>query len=307
MRLVLFLNMGGASSLDECGLFLKNMFNDPYILGIKNSFLRKMVAFIISKSRLKTMQENYKKIGGKSPLNELSLSLCQKLNLKCKEARKEQIFDFVNLYVPPFAKEVLQKYKLTQNDELVLFPLYPHHSQTTVTSSLEVLKKEISKLELKAKLKIVEVFYKDELYNKMIIKDILKAKSEFNEAKTLIFSAHSLPLSIIKKGDLYEKQVVEHTKLLKEKLKNHFDEFLLCYQSKLGPVKWLEPSTGDTLAHLKNKALVYPISFCIDCSESVFELEIEYRKVAKEDYKVVTCANDSEDFMSFILAKLENF
>lgn len=306
MRLVLFLNMGGASSLDECEVFLKNMFNDPYILGIKNSLLRKMVAFIISKSRLKAMQENYKHIGGKSPLNELTLSLCEKLNLKCKESKKEQIFDFVNLYVPPFALAVLQKYQFTQNDELVLFPLYPHHSKTTVTSSLEVLKTEIAKLEIKAKLKIIDVFYKDELYNEMIINDILKTKQEFNEAKTLIFSAHSLPISVIKKGDLYEKQVVEHTELLKEKLKNHFDEFFLSYQSKLGPIKWLEPNTGDVLANLKNKALVYPISFCIDCSESVFELEIEYRKVAKEDYKVIACPNDSEAFMKFILKILEN-
>ncbi len=305
MKLVLFLNMGGANSLEECEIFLKNMFNDPYILGIKNDFLRKMIAWIISKFRLKAMQENYKQIGGKSPLNELSLSLCEKLNETSKKLSLAYKFDFVNLYVSPFANEVLQRYSLTQNDTLVLFPLYPHHSKTTVTSSLEVLKKEISNLNLKVKLKIAEVFYKNVLYNEMIIKDILKAKEAFKEAKSLIFSAHSLPLSVIKKGDLYEKQVVEHMRILKERLQNHFDEFILAYQSKLGPIKWLEPNTGDILATLKHKALIYPISFCIDCSESVFELEIEYRKVAKQDYKVVACPNDSEDFMEFILKYLE--
>ena len=308
MRLVLFLNMGGASSLEECEVFLKNMFNDPYILGIKNAFLRKMVAGIISRLRLKAMQENYKQIGGKSPLNELTLSLCQKLNLKCENSstKKEWKFDFVNLYVPPFAKEVLQKYKLTQNDEIVLFPLYPHHSQTTVGSSVEVLKKEIAQLNCKAELKIVEVFYKHQFYNQMLVDDILKAKQKFTVAKTLIFSAHSLPISLIKKGDLYEKHVVEHTEILKEKLKDNFDEFILSYQSRLGPVKWLEPHTGNILANLKNEALIYPISFCIDCSESVFELEIEYRKIAQKDYKVIACPNDSENFMKFILMDLEN-
>ncbi len=304
MRLVLFLNMGGASSLEECELFLKNMFNDPYILDIKNAFLRKTLALIISKLRLKTMQENYKRIGGKSPLNELSLSLCEKLNLKCKE--RDWSFDFVNLYVRPFAREVLQKYKLTQEDELVLFPLYPHHSRTTVVSALELLKREFKSLKLKTELKTIRVFYKNRLYNEAIANDILRAKEDFSEARSLIFSAHSLPVSVIKKGDLYEKQIVEHTELLKEKLKNHFDEFILAYQSKLGPIKWLEPSTGSVLAGLKNKALIYPLSFCIDCSESVFELELEYRKLAKQDYRVVSCLNDSEAFMSFILAYLED-
>ena len=105
---------------------------------------------------------------------------------------------------------------------------------------------------------------------------------------------------------MYEKHVIEHTEILKEKLKDNFDEFILSYQSRLGPVKWLEPNTGDILANLKNEALIYPISFCIDCSESVFELEIEYRKIAQKDYKVIACPNDSEDFMKFILMDLEN-
>lgn len=77
--------MGGATNLQDCEVFLKNMFNDPYILGIKNRFLRKFVAWIITKARVKAMQENYKKMGGKSPLNELTQSLCDKLNLKQDE------------------------------------------------------------------------------------------------------------------------------------------------------------------------------------------------------------------------------
>ncbi|EOI3811121.1 ferrochelatase, partial [Campylobacter jejuni] len=149
MKLVLFLNMGGATNLQDCEVFLKNMFNDPYILGIKNRFLRKFVAWIITKARVKAMQENYKKMGGKSPLNELTQSLCNKLNLKQDEFK----FDFVNLYVPPFATEILQKYTLNESDEIILFPLYPHHSCTTVTSSLEVLQNEISKQKIQAKVK----------------------------------------------------------------------------------------------------------------------------------------------------------
>lgn len=301
MKLVLFLNMGGATNLKDCKTFLKNMFNDPYILGIKNRFLRQFVAWMIILSRTKAMQQNYIKMGGKSPLNEITYKLCHQLN----SLQKEFKFDFINLYVPPYANKVLKKYSLNSKDEIILYPLYPHHSCTTVTSSLDVLQREIEKLNITSKIKIMDIFYKNTIYNQMIISHILDKKNHFN-AKTLIFSAHSLPVSLIKKGDLYEKHINEHVQILKEKLKNHFEEIILSYQSKLGPIKWLEPSTSDILSKLKNKALIYPISFCIDCSETIFELGIEYRDLASQDYALISCPNHSDEFIDFILKSLKN-
>ncbi|MBZ7945256.1 ferrochelatase [Campylobacter sp. RM10532] len=301
MKLVLFLNMGGATNLKDCKTFLKNMFNDPYILGIKNRFLRQFVAWMITLSRTKAMQQNYIKMGGKSPLNEITYKLCHQLN----SLQKEFKFDFINLYVPPYANEVLKKYSLNSKDEIILYPLYPHHSCTTVTSSLDVLQREIEKLNITSKIKIMDIFYKNTIYNQMIISHILDKKNHFN-AKTLIFSAHSLPVSLIKKGDLYEKHINEHVQILKEKLKNHFEEIILSYQSKLGPIKWLEPSTSDILSKLKNKALIYPISFCIDCSETIFELGIEYKDLASQDYALISCPNHSDEFIDFILKSLKN-
>ncbi|MFB1645144.1 MULTISPECIES: ferrochelatase [unclassified Campylobacter] len=301
MKLVLFLNMGGATNLKDCKTFLKNMFNDPYILGIKNRFLRQFVAWMITLSRTKAMQQNYIKMGGKSPLNEITYKLCHQLN----SLQKEFKFDFINLYVPPYANKVLKKYSLNSKDEIILYPLYPHHSCTTVTSSLDVLQREIEKLNITSKIKIMDIFYKNTIYNQMIISHILDKKNHFN-AKTLIFSAHSLPVSLIKKGDLYEKHINEHVQILKEKLKNHFEEIILSYQSKLGPIKWLEPSTSDILSKLKNKALIYPISFCIDCSETIFELGIEYRDLASQDYALISCPNHSDEFIDFILKSLKN-
>ncbi|MBZ7934017.1 ferrochelatase [Campylobacter sp. MRC_CM3] len=301
MKLVLFLNMGGATNLKDCKTFLKNMFNDPYILGIKNRFLRQFVAWMITLSRTKAMQQNYIKMGGKSPLNEITYKLCHQLN----SLQKEFKFDFINLYVPPYANEVLKKYSLNSKDEIILYPLYPHHSCTTVTSSLDVLQREIEKLNITSKIKIMDIFYKNTIYNQMIISHILDKKNHFN-AKTLIFSAHSLPVSLIKKGDLYEKHINEHVQILKEKLKNYFEEIILSYQSKLGPIKWLEPSTSDILSKLKNKALIYPISFCIDCSETIFELGIEYRDLASQDYALISCPNHSDEFIDFILKSLKN-
>ncbi|MBS4235384.1 ferrochelatase [Campylobacter vulpis] len=302
MKLVLFLNMGGACNLKDCELFLKNMFNDPYILGIKNAFLRSFVAFCITKARVGAMRENYKQIGGSSPLNALTALLCEKLNARQKDFK----FDFVNLYVPPFAKEVLRKYTLKKSDELILFPLYPHHSQTTTTTSLQSLHRAIKQQKIQAKIKEINFFYENELYNEMLINHILRANENYlpGHKKSLIFSAHSLPLSVIKRGDLYEEHIKAHIELLKPKLNPYFDEILLAYQSKLGPIKWLGPSTSEVLAKLKNEALIYPLSFCIDCVETIFELEIEYRKIATKDYKLITCPNESDEFVEFILKRL---
>lgn len=298
MKLVLFLNMGGVSKIEECELFLKNMFNDPYILTIKNDFLRKIVAWCIIKARTRAMRKNYEHLGGKSPLNELTQKLCNRLNDECKGVQ----FDFINNYVPPFADEVLQKYTLTKDDEIILFPLYPHHSQTTVLSSLKSTKRALAKMQIPAKCTQIEIFYTNEEYNDLVISHILKANEDFKKGqkKTLIFSAHSLPVSTIKAGDVYEKHINEHFNSLKKHLKAYFDDIVLSYQSKLGPIKWLTPATSEILANLNNEALIYPLSFCIDCSESVFELEIEYRKIAKYDYKVIACPNHSDEFVRFI-------
>ena len=309
-KALLLLNMGGANSLDDVEIFLTNMFNDPYILGIKNKFLRKFVAFMITKGRLKTAKHNYEQIGGKSPLCELTAKLCEKISSLQNEF---EAVDFAMNYTSPFVKDVLKKYE--KFDEIVLLPLYPHHSQTTITSSLADFKKAKEELNLKAKISLCEPFYDDDAYNKIIISHIREAVKDTDISDiSLIFSAHSLPRKIIEKGDIYEKHINEHVQILGKMLKEqglNFKDVSLAYQSRLGPVKWLEPSLNEALAKCENKkALIYPLSFCIDNSETIFELVIEYAKLAKElsfsFYKVVECPNSSDEFASFILEKSKN-
>ena len=309
-KALLLLNMGGANSLDDVEIFLTNMFNDPYILGIKNKFLRKFVAFMITKGRLKTAKHNYEQIGGKSPLCELTAKLCEKISSLKSEF---DAVDFAMNYTSPFVKDVLKKYE--KFDEIVLLPLYPHHSQTTITSSLADFKKAKWELKLKAKISLCEPFYDDDAYNKIIISHIREAIKDTDISDiSLIFSAHSLPRKIIEKGDIYEKHINEHVQILGKMLKEqglNFKDISLAYQSRLGPVKWLEPSLNEALAKCENKkALIYPLSFCIDNSETIFELVIEYAKLAKElnfsFYKVVWCPNFSDEFASFILEKSKN-
>ena len=306
-KALLLLNMGGANSLDDVEIFLTNMFNDPYILGIKNKFIRKFVAFMITKGRLKSAQHNYMQIGGKSPLCELTAKLCDKISSMQSEF---DVVDFAMNYTSPFTKEVLKKYE--KFDEIVLFPLYPQHSTTTISSSLDSFKKAVNELSLKAKISLCGTFYDDETYNKMIISHIKETAREANISEiNLIFSAHSLPQKIVKNGDVYEKHINEQVQILTKMLKEqglNFKGVSLAYQSRLGPVKWLEPSLNEVLEKCESKkALIYPLSFCIDNSETVFELVIEYAKIAKElnfdFYKVVSCPNFSDEFASFILQK----
>ncbi|MGG7072935.1 ferrochelatase [Campylobacter sp. 9BO] len=304
MKLILLLNMGGASSLDDVKIFLKNMFNDQCILGINNNFFRKILASFIVKIRLHQAQENYKQIGGKSPIGELTKSLCNKLN---SLAQSDIKFEYVMNYTAPFCKDVLARY--ANADEIIVFPLYPHHSITTITSSLKDFYKSYNELNLKAKVREISEFYECDEYNKLIINDIKQkiANAQASEI-SLIFSAHSLPQKTIDRGDKYEKHINEHVKILTSMLNQkdiNFKEIKLAYQSRLGPVKWLEPNLSDVLKNLQNKkALIYPLSFCVDNSETVFELDIEYRHIAKElnfdFYEVCKCPNDSDGFVNFI-------
>ena len=297
---VILLNMGGPNNLSEVKLFLTNMFNDKYILPIKSPKIRSFVAAFITKMRAKEAQGNYKALGGKSPMPAITQRLVDKLNF----VQQEILFDYAMRYTPPFAKNVLAKYKDAKS--ITLFALYPHHSQTTVLSSYEDAKDAANSLGLSIKAQI-EPFYKDDEYNNIIINSI---KSSVNDSKNahLIFSAHSLPQSIINKGDLYEKHINEHIQILSAKL--DFKDICLAYQSRLGPIKWLGPNISSVLSSLKGeRVVIYPLSFCIDCSESDFELDILYRQYAKtvgiSEYTVVKAPNDSTDFVRYILNKIK--
>lgn len=304
-RVVILLNMGGVDNLSQVRVFLTNMFNDPYILGIKNRHLRAFVAWMITMMRLKPATQNYIQLGGKSALGDITRSLVAKLNSKF--GFDNLIFDYAMNYTPPFASDTLAKYK--DADEIVLFPLYPHHSVTTITSSLDSAKRAIGNLDIKAKIKVVDYFYQNSKFNDIIVSHIAKSLGDDDANKIdLIFSAHSLPQKIIDSGDLYEKHLNEHLEILKSNLNNcglRFNSVSLAYQSRLGPVKWLGPNLSEVLPSLSSKrAMIYPISFCIDNSETDFELAIEYKHIADDNkfdyYKVVKAPNDSDEFISFI-------
>ena len=361
-KALILLNMGGPNNLSEVEIFLKNMFNDPFILSIKSDFWRSVLAALIVKSRTASARSNYEKLGGRSPICSITAALCGRVNelaqaelgagLKFENAADasaaneppqdillqskltqdvltqgeplqnkapqdekpidELICDYAMNYTPPFAEDVFKKY--ADFDEIILMPLYPHFSKTTVQSSLCSAEAALKQLGIK-NYKIVDIFYDSAAYDEILLNLIASCIAKFSADEisqiSLIFSAHSLPVKMIAAGDPYEAQVEAHVEILKDLLAARgikFKEIILAYQSRLGPVKWLEPNIADVLRDLQSKkALIFPIAFCVDNSETDFELDIFYRASARElgyeYYEVCKCPNSREDFAKFILAQ----
>ncbi len=296
-KALVLLNMGGARNKDELGTFLLNMFNDKNILSIGNDTIRSMVASLIVMMRHDKAWENYELIGGESPLHKLTDILVSAL-----QKQLPQYFVTTAMrYTSPFAQTAIARIEKEDIKDVVLLPLYPQYSTTTTKSSVEDF---IEHAEDKLNIKVIEPFYKNELYNQAICNEIVKVQAKYSDFH-LIFSAHGLPEKIIKKGDPYQTQIEEHIEILKEKLSHYattFQSINLAYQSKVGPMKWLQPSLDDTLKYFKNKkVIIYPISFIVDNSETAFELDIEYREIAKDiglrDYRVCSCVNDNDLFI----------
>lgn len=299
-KALVLLNMGGARRKDELKLFLTNMFNDKNIIAAPK-LIRKMIAFFITTSRLNSAWKNYEEIGGFSPLNPLTEKLVDKVNENIKEYKTYQVMR----YTPPFAKDVIEDMKKDGIEEVVLLPLYPQFSTTTTKSSLEDFKayaKDSFKIKTKG------TFYKNEAFNKCIIEEIKEKTNSQAGEFNLIFSAHGLPQKIVDKGDPYEKQMNKHVKILSKMLEDegqNFKSINLAYQSKVGPMKWLDPSLDDMLENFKDEnVIIYPIAFTVDNSETDFELDIEYREIAEEigvkEFRVCKCVNDSDMFIEAI-------
>ena len=305
-KAVVLLNMGGASNPGEIKLFLTNMFNDKNILAIPAP-IRKIVAFLITRSRLNAAKANYARIGGGSPI----VGHTKKLVAKLQNAIPECEVSFIMRYTPPRAETELRHLQELGIEELFLIPLYPQYSTTTTRSSLEEIDEVMARIAYNPVCHTIERFYDHPLYIETIMEQILKELgSDKAEEMDLIFSAHSLPQKVVDKGDPYETEINTHAVLLQETLEKkgiHFQNVHIAYQSKLGPVKWLEPSLEEVLEGMQNKrVLIVPLSFTIDNSETDFELAIEYREFAEthgfETYRVCRCPNESDRFVETLQA-----
>jgi ferrochelatase len=307
--IIVLMNMGGPNNLDEVDVFLKNMFNDKYIIGAPQP-IRSMIGWIIRKKRLKEAQHNYAQLGGVSPIVGHTKRLVRRL---AKEVDADVCH--VMRYTPPFSEDIIKK--LSHYDNIYALPMYPHYSSTTTKSSIEDLQKAARKLKFENRIKTLDSYYDNELYNKAIVERIKEAMNDANTKEyTLIFSAHGLTQRTIDKGDPYQKHILANVEAAKKELQNQGIEFKsieVAYQSRLGPMEWLRPYLEDKLEEIiseNNKVLIYPTSFTVDNSETTGELGIEYKEVADElgfeDYRVAKSPNHHPLFVECLKSLYES-
>lgn len=305
---ILLLNMGGPNNLDEVELFLNNMFNDKRIISAPKP-IRYLIAKLITYKRKNEAKENYKALGGKSPI----VAYTNQLIAALQKSIKDSSVHMVMRYTPPFANDIVKELRNVEN--IYAIPLYPHFSSTTTLSSYDDLESEIKKHNLNANVKKIDAYYNDYYYNKAIVERIKESlRGEEPSEYELVFSAHGLPKKIIEKGDLYQKHIKQNVYCVRKALLNsniNFHKTHLAYQSRLGPLEWIRPYLDDKLKSLqKKKVIIYPIAFTIDNSETEFELDVEYKEIAEElgfvEYRVAKAPNDHPEFVKCITNIYEN-
>lgn len=286
---VLLLNLGGPDRLEDVGPFLFNLFSDPEIIRIPFSFLQRPLAWFISTRRTKTSQENYRQIGGGSPLRQITEAQAHALQEQLLQLGQEARIYVGMRYWHPFTEEAIAKIKLDRIERLVILPLYPQFSISTSGSSFRLLQRlwvEDPKLE-QIEYTVIPSWYKQPSYLQSIAQLIAQELQQFAlpDSVHIFFSAHGVPRSYVEEaGDPYQQEIEDCTSLIMQTL-NRPNPHTLAYQSRVGPVAWLQPYTEDAIKELGAQGvedlLVVPISFVSEHIETLQEIDIEYREIAE--------------------------
>ena len=302
-KAVVLFNLGGPDKLESVEPFLFNLFNDPEILSIP-SVLRYPLAKFISKRRAPVAKNIYKEIGNKSPILELTEE--QAISLEKSLSAKGSYKCFVVMRCwHPRASDVIKKVKAFNPEEIILLPLYPQFSAATSGSSINEWKDLCKKENFNIKTKII-CCYPTEINFIKSHASLIKKTIQNIEHKNfkLLFSAHGLPEIKIKKGDPYQWQVEETVEKIMLEFKDVNLDHTISYQSRVGPLKWIGPSTDDEIIKYskeKKGIVIVPVAFVSEHSETLVELDIEYKKLAEKNgctfYKRVPALGIEEDFI----------
>lgn len=287
---VVLLQLGGPDALASVEPFLYNLFSDPDIIDLPLAFLfRKRLARTISGKRTPHVQEFYKKIGRRSPI--LKLTLRQARALECELAKNINARVYVAMrYWHPLTDVAVEQIQREKISRVVLLPLYPQYSKTTTGSSVNEWNRVIAQRGVRdLDVSVVEEYCEHPKYIAALIRNIEIALARVpaqDRAKVhLVFSAHGTPMKLVRSGDPYQQQIIRtYNAVLREGkfgLSHH-----LCYQSKVGPQKWLEPSLFQTVTVLAKDGVthlvVVPIAFVSDHSETLWEINMQMRQEAKK-------------------------
>ena len=314
---VLLFNLGGPEKLRDVKPFLYRLFSDPEIIHVKWPPLRKAIAYTIATLRKKTSEGYYRQIGGGSPLSRLTEEQARALAEELKR-RGYDVETFVGMCAwHPFLSEAVEKIEKTEIDRLVILPLFPHYSVTTTGSGFSALHQLIDKRPTFQKLNVqwVRSWPDHPTYIQSFVEGIQRELAKFGnpDKVRLLFSAHSIPESYVRNGDPYLDQTKKSVELIMDQLGRR-NPYQLSFQSKIGPVKWLEPFTKDVIEQLGKQGiddvLVAPISFVSEHIETLYELDILFKKAAAEagvaNFRRVPALNSDPTFIRALAEIVES-
>ena len=291
---VILLNLGGPERIQDVGPFLYNLFSDPEIIRLPAPALQKPLAWLISTLRAGKSQDAYRSIGGGSPLRRITEQQARELQSLLRQRGIEATSYVAMRYWHPFTESAVADIKADDMDEVVVLPLYPHFSISTSGSSFRELQRlrqgdpAFSRLPIRC----IRSYYDDPGYVGAMAGLIAREISACPDPARahVFFSAHGVPKSYVEEaGDPYQKEIETCARLIMDALEHQLgsaNPYTLAYQSRVGPVEWLQPYTDDALHGLGEQGVqdlvVVPISFVSEHIETLEEIDIEYREVATE-------------------------
>ncbi|HKD51194.1 MAG TPA: ferrochelatase [Candidatus Acidoferrum sp.] len=310
--IVLF-QLGGPDSLEAVEPFLLNLFLDPDIIPLGPlGILRRPIAKWISSRRAPHVAEKYEEIGRRSPIGALT----ERQRVRLRDALASFIDPIIVTamrYWHPLTSEAADTLrKAGPLDEVVLLPLYPHYSYATTLSSMKEWRRVYGEPDGGPPVRAVDHFYDHPLYIWALVQRIGSTLRQFADSARihLIFSAHGLPMSLVKKGDPYPEQIGKTVRMVCERGAKEFSGWprthLLCFQSRVGRAKWLQPPLTETIERLGHEGvkemLVVPISFVTEHIETLHEINIEARedamKAGVEKFRMMPAVGDSPLFIA---------
>ena len=307
-KAVILFNLGGPDKLESVEPFLFNLFNDPEIISIPSIF-RYPLAKFISKRRTPIAKNIYKEIGNKSPILELTQDQAKSLENKLSKKDDYKCFVVMRCWHPR-AFDVIKKVREYNPEEIILLPLYPQFSASTSGSSINEWNDLCKKENYQVKTKTICCYPTESNFIASHVSLIKKTLQNIeNNNFKLIFSAHGLPESKIRNGDPYQWHIEETVKGIMSELKTENLDHTISYQSRVGPMKWIGPSTDAEIikySREKKGIIIVPVAFVSEHSETLVELDIEYKKLAEKNgcafYKRVPALGVEENFIKGLAA-----
>ncbi len=282
---VVMFNLGGPDSLQAVQPFLFNLFFDPAIIRLPLP-LRWLLARFISKRRAPIAQEIYNHIGGKSPILDLTKEQAAALEMSLSDVGEVRCFIAMR-YWHPMSLQAAEQVKEFDPEEIILLPLYPQFSTATSGSSLIEWNRAAKFVGLNKKTYGICCYPTDPGWIEAQANLIIKKMNEVQDKENirLLFSAHGLPKKIVDAGDPYQYQIEQTADAVMEKVSSQIKDWAVCYQSKVGRLEWIGPSLDDEINRAAKDGvgvIIVPIAFVSEHSETLVELDIEYREMADD-------------------------